>query len=80
MDSRAPSAAALRRSSPPAVCWLPMRRSGGTKVDDGDSDHSPFAQALLANLETPGLEINLMFRKVRDQVLARTNNAQEPFT
>jgi hypothetical protein len=37
-------------------------------------------QAPLANLETPGLEINLMFRKVRHQVFARTNNAQEPFT
>jgi tetratricopeptide (TPR) repeat protein len=53
---------------------------GGTTADDGDSEHSPFTQALLANLETPGLEINLMFRRVRDQVLARTKNAQEPFT
>jgi uncharacterized caspase-like protein len=53
---------------------------GGTIADDGGGEHSPFTQALLANLETPGLEINLMFRKVRDQVLARTNNAQEPFT
>jgi hypothetical protein len=26
------------------------------------------------------LEINLLFRRVRDQVLARTNNGQEPFT
>jgi tetratricopeptide (TPR) repeat protein len=52
----------------------------GTTADDGDSGHSPFTQALLANLETPGLEISLMFRKVRDQVLVRTNNAQEPFT
>ena len=52
----------------------------GTTANDGDSEHSPFTQALLANLETPGLEISLMFRKVRDQVLARTNNLQEPFT
>jgi tetratricopeptide (TPR) repeat protein len=47
----------------------------GTTADDGDSEHSPFT-----HLETPGLEISIMFRKVRDQVLARTNNAQEPFT
>jgi uncharacterized caspase-like protein len=53
---------------------------GGTIADDGSGEHSPFTQALLANMETPGLEINLMFRRVRDQVLARTNNAQEPFT
>jgi tetratricopeptide (TPR) repeat protein len=52
----------------------------GTTADDDNSGHSPFTQALLANLETPGLEINLMFSRVRDQVLARTHNAQEPFT
>jgi tetratricopeptide (TPR) repeat protein len=51
----------------------------GTTADDGDSGHSPFTQALLANLETPGVEIGLMFRRIRDQVLERTNNAQEPF-
>ena len=28
--------------------------------------------ALIKNLETPGLEINLLFRKVRDDVLAAT--------
>lgn len=52
----------------------------GTTADDGDSEHSPFTQALLANLEKPGLELSLMFRKIRDQVVARTNNTQEPFT
>jgi uncharacterized caspase-like protein len=52
----------------------------GTTADDGDSGHSAFTQALLANLETPGLDIRIMFSKVRDDVLAHTNNAQEPFT
>jgi hypothetical protein len=28
-------------------------------------------------VETPGREINLMVRRVKNQVLARTNNAQE---
>jgi Caspase domain/Tetratricopeptide repeat len=52
----------------------------GTTADDGDDGHSPFTQALLANLETPGVDIRIMFSKVRDQVLARTKNVQEPFT
>jgi tetratricopeptide (TPR) repeat protein len=52
----------------------------GTTADDGDSEHSPFTQALLTNLETPGVDIRIMFSKVRDQVLLRTNNVQEPFT
>jgi tetratricopeptide (TPR) repeat protein len=52
----------------------------GTTADDGNSGHSPYTQALLANLETPGIDIRIMFGKVRDQVLTRTNNNQEPFT
>ena len=52
----------------------------GTTADDGDTGHSPFTGALLANLEAPGVDIRIVFSKVRDQVLARTNNAQEPFT
>jgi DNA-binding winged helix-turn-helix (wHTH) protein len=48
-------------------------RHGGT-AEDG-----PFAAALVRNLETPGLEVNLLFRKVRDEVLAATGGRQEPF-
>jgi hypothetical protein len=34
---------------------------------------------LLQYIEEPGLEIGFLFRKVRDAVLARTQNGQEPF-
>jgi uncharacterized caspase-like protein len=51
----------------------------GTTADDGGGDHSPFTEALLANIEEPGLEINFLFRKVRDQVRERTARRQEPF-
>jgi uncharacterized caspase-like protein len=53
---------------------------GGTAADDGGGEHSPFTGALLTHLETPGVDIRIMFSKVRDSVLARTGNAQEPFT
>jgi tetratricopeptide (TPR) repeat protein len=52
----------------------------GTTAEDGDSEHSPFTQALLTHLETPGVEIRVMFGKVHDQVLARTGKTQEPYT
>jgi tetratricopeptide (TPR) repeat protein len=51
----------------------------GTTAEDGTGANSPFAEAMLANLEEPGLEINFLFRRVRDQVLASTNRRQEPF-
>ncbi|MFQ5624082.1 MAG: caspase family protein [Paracoccaceae bacterium] len=47
---------------------------------DGDGDNSPFAMALVDKLTRPGLEISLMFRQVRDQVLKTTHNLQEPHT
>jgi Caspase domain len=53
---------------------------GGSTAADGEGDNSPFAQALAKRLPEPGLEISLLFRAVRDDVLARTGRQQEPFT
>jgi tetratricopeptide (TPR) repeat protein len=52
----------------------------GQTAEDGQSGNSPFAMALVKQIQTPGLEINLVFRKVRDDVLAATGKRQEPFT
>ncbi len=51
----------------------------GTVAQDGRGANSPFAKALAAYLEEPGLEIQFLFRKVRDRVLVETGGAQEPF-
>ena len=51
----------------------------GTVAADGEGRNSPYTRALLAYLEEPGLEVGLMFRKVRDAVLAQTGGRQEPF-
>jgi Caspase domain len=51
----------------------------GSTAEDGDGDNSPFAAALLKNLTVPGLDIRLAFGRVRDDVLRRTGNRQEPF-
>ena len=53
---------------------------GGTIALDGDGRNSPYAQAILANIEEPGLEIGKLFRRVRDMVLKKTDGFQEPFT
>ena len=51
----------------------------GTTAADGDGRNSPFTAALLKYLETPGLEINFLFRNVRDDVIASTKGEQQPF-
>ncbi len=46
---------------------------------DGDGPHSPFTAALLEWLPTPGLEVGLVFRRVRASVMAATDGAQVPW-
>ncbi|MEM8687806.1 MAG: caspase family protein, partial [Pseudomonadota bacterium] len=52
----------------------------GTLADDGTGNNSPYAAALIKHLTTPGLDVRLMFGRVRDDVLAATGRRQEPFT
>jgi tetratricopeptide (TPR) repeat protein len=54
-------------------------KDGHTALDGG-AGNSPFAAALAKILPTPGLEINKLFRLVRDDVIAATDGRQEPFT
>jgi WD40 repeat protein len=51
----------------------------GSTAEDGIGDHSPFADALLKHLTTPGLEVGKVFRRVRDEVLKSTDYRQEPY-
>ncbi|TMJ46850.1 MAG: hypothetical protein E6G85_30030 [Alphaproteobacteria bacterium] len=47
---------------------------------DGEGGNSPFAVAVVERLVMPGIEINKMFRLVRDDVMEATAGRQEPFT
>ncbi|WP_420967321.1 caspase family protein [Bradyrhizobium sp. B120] len=51
----------------------------GTTASDGDGRNSPFTTALLRHIETPGLEISFLFRRVRDEVMKATKREQQPF-
>jgi hypothetical protein len=51
----------------------------GTTASDGKGRNSPFTAALLRHIETAGLEVEILFRHVRDDVLRSTQNQQEPF-
>lgn len=70
----------LARIEPTVGTLVSYAAKQGTTADDGAGRNSPYTQALLKYLEEPGLEVNFLFRKVRDEVLKSTNRAQEPFT
>lgn len=69
----------LARVEPESGELIAYAARDGQQAADGDGAHSPFTAALLANIEQPGVEVNLLFRKVRGAVLASTGRNQEPF-
>jgi uncharacterized caspase-like protein len=69
----------LARIEPAGSVLVAYAAKDGTTADDGTGGHSPYSAALLKYLEQPGLEINFLFRNVRDEVLHDTDHHQEPF-
>lgn len=51
----------------------------GVALDGADSNHSMYAKHLLANLQTPGLPIEQLFKRVRVAVAQDTNRVQVPW-
>jgi tetratricopeptide (TPR) repeat protein len=54
-------------------------KNGQTALD-GEGGNSPFAVAVTQRIATPGVEINKIFRLVRDDVMEATAGRQEPYT
>jgi uncharacterized caspase-like protein len=52
----------------------------GQTALDGQGNDSPFAIAIVQRIATPNVEINKLFRLVRDDVLEATAGRQEPYT
>ena len=67
------------RSLPPNTLVAYAQRAGFTAADGVGSSNSPYTTALIKHLPTPGLDIELALRRVRDEVLRATKNKQEPF-
>lgn len=51
----------------------------GNVALDGSGDNSPFTEALLKHIETPNLDVALLMRRVREEVIANTSSRQVPW-
>jgi uncharacterized caspase-like protein len=51
----------------------------GAIADDGNGENSQYATALVKYLAEPGVDLRLALGRVRDEVLRKTGNRQEPF-
>ena len=55
----------------PSDTMIAFATRPGEVAVDGSGAHSPYTDALLQHLEEPGVELNLLFRQVRDTVLVQ---------
>lgn len=76
--SATPGGNGLLAPDPARGMMVVYAAEGGKVALDGDGDHSPFATAILESLPRPNVEIGLVFRQVRDRVMALTSNRQQP--
>jgi outer membrane biosynthesis protein TonB len=51
----------------------------GSFADDGAGRNSPYTTALIGLIDQPGLEVGLMLRRVREQVMRNTGERQVPW-
>ena len=54
-------------------------QAGMTAADGNGMEHSPYMTVLLEQLKVPGLNVDQLFVRVRDNVQEMTNNEQRPF-
>jgi len=61
------------------MCWSPMRPETGRSPTTARVATARIRPRSCVIFETPGLEIEFLFRNVRDDVMTATNEEQQPF-
>jgi TPR repeat protein len=69
----------LAQMDAPAGTYLAFATSPGHTAADGTGDHGLYTQQLLANLRTPGLVLENLFKRVRAGVMLATQGEQVPW-
>jgi uncharacterized caspase-like protein len=69
----------LARVEPTQATLVAYSAKDGSIAQDGDGADSPYAVALAKHLTEPGVEVDKLFRLVRDDVEAATGKNQAPF-
>ena len=69
----------LARMSPSASgTIIAYAAAAGAVAADGDGEHSPYTEALLQEIDRPGAEVGLIFRRVAGRVVEATGGDQRP--
>lgn len=71
----------LQQNSRPRMgTFISFATTPGHIAYDGAGRHSPFTGALLDHLETPGIDVELMMKRVRRDVVVNSRGQQVPWT
>jgi tetratricopeptide (TPR) repeat protein len=70
----------LAPMEPEAGTLVVFAAKHGQEALDGEGKNGPFASALAKRIQTPNLDVRRLFDLVRDDVMARTNGKQQPFS
>ena len=79
LSSRSISSRGLARQDSGVGSLIAFATQPNNIALDGGGRNSPFTQALLKHLTTPGLEIRAMLSRVRNDVIATTGGKQVPW-
>jgi uncharacterized caspase-like protein len=69
----------LAQMDAPGGTVVAFSTAPGSEARDGDADFGTYTRHLIAQLPTPGLPLEVMFRRVREGVRAETDNRQTPW-
>ena len=69
----------LERIEPAGDVLVAYAAKAGTVALDGKGKHSPYAEALLKHMPTPGIDVFRLFGRVSEAVLDATSRQQEPW-
>jgi TPR repeat protein len=69
----------LAAVSAPQGTLIAYATAPGSVASDGNDGHSPYAAALARTIPTPGMTVEDVFKRTREQVLKATKNTQTPW-
>ena len=69
----------LARMDAPRGTLISYATAPGDVALDGDGKHSPYSRALAKAMLKPGMQVEQMFKRVRQLVIAETENRQTPW-
>jgi TPR repeat protein len=73
------AAQGLSKVTAPSGTLIHYATKPGSVADDGRGKNSPYTQALLAHLGTPGIQIEIALKNVTNAVVSATQGKQEPW-